>query len=169
MDQLGELGINLPQLIAQLINFGILFGLLRLLAYKPIMRMLDERSNRIKESMEQTEHIKQKATDAEVEFKKQVAAASRQGQEIIERASKTAEEIKQQARQDAQSEVGQMLSRARAEIRHERDEIVDELRSEFADITVMAAGQVIERSLDQKAHKDLIDKVLEGSGGLKKG
>ena len=169
MDQLGELGINLPQLIAQLVNFGILFLLLRLVAYKPIMKMLDERSKRVQDSMAQTEQIKQQATDAEAEFKKQVAAASKQGQEIIDRASKTAEEIKQQARTDAQAEVEQMLSRARAEIRHERDEIVDELRSEFADVTVMAAGQVIGRSLDKQAHKELIDKVLEESGSLKRG
>ena len=72
MDQLGELGINLPQLIAQLVNFGILFLLLRLVAYKPIMKMLDERSKRVQDSMAQTEQIKQQATDAEAEFKKQV-------------------------------------------------------------------------------------------------
>jgi len=169
LDALGELGINLPQLLAQLVNFGLLFGLLYLVAYKPIMRMLDERSNRIKESMEQTEQIKKQAADAEAEFRKQIAAASKQGQELIERAGKTAEEMKQRARDDAQSEAEQMLARARAEIRHERDEIVDELRTEFVDITVMAAGRVIERSLDEKAHRELIDRVLEESGGLKKG
>jgi len=52
------LGINLPTLLAQIINFAILLGLLYLVAYKPIMRMLDERSRRVKESIEQTELIK---------------------------------------------------------------------------------------------------------------
>ena len=45
------LGINLPTLIAQVINFVVLFGLLYLVAYKPLLRMLDERSRRVKESM----------------------------------------------------------------------------------------------------------------------
>ena len=164
-----ELGINLSSLLAQLINFIILLGILYLVAYKPIMRMLDERSRRIKESMEQTEQIKQQAEAAEVEFKKQIETASKQGQEVIGRAARTAEEIKQKARQEAKEEVETILSRARADIRRERDEVVDELRQEFADLTILAAGKVIERSLDRKAHLKLMDKVLKESGGLKKG
>lgn len=163
------LGINLPSLLAQLVNFGILLVILYLVAYKPIMRMMDERSNRIKESMEQTEQIKRQAEEAEEEFKKQIAAASKQGQEVIERATRTAEEIRQKARGEAKGEVETMLTRARAEIRRERDGVVDELRKEFADLTILAAGKVIERSLDKETHLELIDKVLKESGGLKKG
>ena len=60
-----KLGINLPILIAQLINFGILFVLLYFFAYKRILKMLDERAKRVKESMEQTEQIKAQAAHAE--------------------------------------------------------------------------------------------------------
>ncbi|MEE8194472.1 MAG: F0F1 ATP synthase subunit B [Dehalococcoidales bacterium] len=164
-----ELGINLPSLLAQIVNFAILLGLLYLVAYKPIMRMLDERAGRIRESMEQTEKIKQQAEDAEAEFKKQIAAASKQGQQVIDRAARTAEEIRQKARREAEVEVEALLTRARAGIRRERDEVVDELRREFANITILAAGKVIDRSLDKEAHRQVIDKVLKESGGLKKG
>ena len=41
------LGINLPDLIAQIINFGVLFGVLWLVGYKPILRLLDERARKI--------------------------------------------------------------------------------------------------------------------------
>ena len=163
------LGINLPSLLAQLINFIILMGILYLVAYKPIMRMLDERAGRIRESMEQTEKIKQQAEDAEAEFKKQIAAASKQGQQVIDRAARTAEEIRQKARREAEVEAEALLTRARAEIRRGRDEVVDELRREFANITILAAGKVIDRSLDKEAHRQVIDKVLKESGGLKKG
>lgn len=163
------LGINLPSLLAQLINFIILMGILYLVAYKPILRMLDERTGRIRESMEQTEKIKQQAEDAEAEFKKQIAAASKQGQQVIDRAARTAEEIRQKARREAEVEVETLLTRARAEIRRGRDEVVDELRREFANITILAAGKVIDRSLDKEAHRQVIDKVLKESGGLKKG
>ena len=163
------LGISLPSLLAQLINFIILMGILYLVAYKPIMRMLDERAGRIRESMEQTEKIKQQAEDAEAEFKKQIAAASKQGQQVIDRAARTAEEIRQKARREAEGEAEALLIRARAGIRRERDEVVDELRREFADITILAAGKVIDRSLDKETHRQVIDKVLKESGGLKKG
>jgi len=162
------LGISLPTLLAQIINFAILFGLLYLVAYKPIMRMLDERSRKIKESMEQTEFIKEQAACAEEEVKKQLEAASKQGQEVIARAMRTGEEIRQKAQQEAKQDAEVLITRAGTEIQRERDGAIDELRKEFADLTILAAGKVIDRSLDKEAHRKLIDKVLEESTTLKK-
>ena len=163
------LGISLPTLLAQIVNFIILFGLLYLVAYKPIMRMLDERSKKIKESMEQTEFIKEQAARAEEEAEKRIEAAAKDGEEVIARAVRTGEELRREAQQEARQEAESLLTRARAEIRRERDEAIDELRKEFADLTILAAGKVIDRSLDKEAHRQLIDKVLEEAPTLKKG
>ncbi len=168
MGGLADLGINLPVLLAQVVNVAILFGLLYLVAYKPIMRMLDERSRRIKESMEQVESIKEQAARAEEEVKKQLEAASREGQKRIAQAVRIGEEIKQGVQQEARQEAGTLIARARTEIQRERDGAIDELRREVADLTILAAGKVIERSLDKEAHRQLIDKVLEESTTLKK-
>ena len=168
MGGLADLGINLPTLVAQIVNVVILLGLLYLVAYKPVMRMLDERSQRVKESMEQTDAIKEQAARAEEEVKKQLEAASRGGQERIAQAIQIGEDVKQKAQQEARQEAETLISRARTEIQRERDEAIDELRKEVADLTILAAGKVIERSLDKKAHRELIDKVLEESTALKK-
>jgi F-type H+-transporting ATPase subunit b len=169
MGGLADLGINLPTLVAQIVNFAILFGLLYLVAYKPIMRMLDERSRRVKESMEQTESIKEQAARTEEEVKKQLEAAGREGQERIAQAVQIGEEVKQKAQQEARQGAETLIARARTEIQRERDEAIDELRKEVADLTILAAGKVIDRSLDKEAHRQLIDKVLEESTTLKKG
>ena len=163
------LGISLPTLVAQIVNFAILLGLLYLVAYKPIVRMLDERSRKIKESMEQTEFIKEQAAHAEEEVKKRLDTAAKEGQEIITRAVRTGEEAGRQVQQEARQEAESLITRARVEIQRERDEAIDELRKEFADLTILAAGKVIDRSLDKKAHRQLIDKVLKESTTLKKG
>jgi len=163
------LGINLPTLLAQIVNFFILLGLLYLVAYKPIIRMFDERSRKIKESMEQAEFIKEQAAHAEEEVQKRLQDAGRQGQELIARAERTAEEIRQGIRQQAEQEAESLLNRARTDIQRERDEAIDELRKEFADLTILAAGKVIERTLDKEAHRQIIDKVLEEAPTLKKG
>ena len=163
------LGINLPTLIAQIVNFLILLGLLYLVAYKPIMRMLDERSRKIKESMEQTELIKQQAERAEEEVKKQIETASREGQDIIARAVRAGEEVRQKAQQEAKQDAESLVARAWMGIRRERDEAIAELRKEFADLTIMAAEKIIEKSLDKQTHRQLIEKVLEESTTLKKG
>jgi len=168
MEGLADLGINVPTLIAQIINFFVLFGLLYLVAYKPIMRMLDERSRKVKESMEQTELIKEQALHAEEETKRLVAEASREGQEAIAKAVRTGEEFRAEARQEAQKESESLIIRARTEVQRERDEAIGELRREFAHLTITAAEKVIEQSLDEEAHRQLIDKVLEESTSLKK-
>jgi len=166
---LGELGINLPSLLAQLVNFGILLGILYLVAYKPIMKMLDERASRIKESMEQTEVIKDKAEKAEEEIAEQLKEAGRQSQAVIDRGVRTGEEMRQKAQEEAKKEAEALLARARNEIRRERDGVIDDLRREFAGLTILAAGKIIDRTLDKEAHSQLIDKVLEEGTELKKG
>jgi F-type H+-transporting ATPase subunit b len=162
------LGVTWSTLLAQIINFVILLGLLYLVAYKPILRMFDERSRRIKESMEQTESIREQAARADEDVKKRMEEAGKEGQEVISRAMRTGEEARQKIQQEARQEAEAILERARLEIQRERDEAVDELRQEFADLTIEAAGKVIEKSLDKEAHRQLIDKVLEESTTLKK-
>jgi len=169
MEGLAGLGISLPTLLAQIVNFIVLFGLLYLVAYKPVMRMLDERSGKIKDSMEQTEYIKEQAANAEEEAKKRIEVASQEGQEVVARAVRTGEEVRQQAQQEARQEGESLISRARTEIQRERDEAIDGLRKEFADLTILAAEKVIDRSLDKEAHRQLIDKTLEESTTLRKG
>ncbi|MBI2328782.1 MAG: F0F1 ATP synthase subunit B [Chloroflexi bacterium] len=168
MEGLASLGISLPTLLAQLVNFVLLFALLYLFAYKPIMKMLDERSRKVKESLEQTEYIKEQAAHAEEEAKRRIEAASKEGQEVIARAVRTGEEVRQQSQQEARQEAESLIIRARLEIQRERDEAIDELRQEVADLTILAAGKVIDRSLDKEAHRQLIDKTLEESTTLRK-
>ena len=168
MEGLAGLGISLPTLLAQIVNFVVLFGLLYLVAYKPLMRMLDERAGRVKESMEQTEYIKEQASRAEEESKRQIETASKEGQEVVARAVRTGEELRQQAQQEARQDAEALIARAQVEIQRERDGAIDELRREFADLTILAAEKVIERSLDKKAHRQLIDKTLEESTSLRK-
>jgi F-type H+-transporting ATPase subunit b len=167
MEGLAGLGINPPILLAQIVNVIILLVVLYFVAYKPVMRMLDQRSKRIKNSMEQADAIKEQAARTEEEVKKQLEVARKEGQEHIAQATQAGEEIREKAKQRARKEAEDIISRARSEIQRERDEAINELRKEVADLTITAAEKVIDRSLDKKAHHELIDKVLEESDALK--
>jgi F-type H+-transporting ATPase subunit b len=169
LEGLVKLGWNPATLLAQIVNFVILFVVLYLAAYRPILRMLDERSKRIKESIEQTETIKDQAARAEEESRRRIEAGIKEGQELISRATRAGDEVRQQAQNRAQEDAQALISRARGEIQRERDEAVGALRKEFADLTIMAAEKVIDRSLDKKAHREVIDKVLDEARTLKPG
>ncbi len=162
------LGINIPGLIAQIINFVILLALLRLVAYKPILSMLEKRSTKIKESMEAVERIKQEMAKSQQDFEVQLESARKEGQAIIAQANQIGDRMKQDAREEAQKEAATIIEKARGEIELERDKAIGELRQQFADLTILAAGKVINRTLDPASHKKLIDEILVEAGDLGK-
>jgi F-type H+-transporting ATPase subunit b len=167
MNPLAKLGFNEQVFIAQLVNFGLLLILLRLFAYKPIMKMLDNRANKIKESLEAGERAKQEAVSAEKEIAKKIEEASASGQQIVGQAVKTAEEVKRRAAQDAKKEADAIIAKAQVEIVREKQESLTELRTEVADLAVMVAGKAIATSLDKETQRKLIDNALKEVANLK--
>ena len=160
---IGSLGISLTGLLAQLIGFAILLIVLRMVAFKPIMRMMDERSARIREGLEAAEKMKDQATQADATVQKRLEEARQEGQGLIGQSQQIASRIQEEARQQARTEGDALLARARSEIALERDEAIAQIRREFADLTITAAEKVIGQSLDRKAHERLIEEVLTQS------
>ncbi len=169
MDKIGELGIDISLIVAQAVNFLILLALLYFFGFKRILKMLDERSQKIRDSVEQADQVKAEAARAEEENRKKLEAAGKEGQEAISRAMRAGEEARQRAQEGAKAEAADLIEKARQEIDRERNAVIGELRKVFADLTIVAAEKVIEKSLDKKSHRELIDKVLEESEALKEG
>ncbi|MCJ7791043.1 MAG: F0F1 ATP synthase subunit B [Dehalococcoidia bacterium] len=160
---MGEIGIKLPLLVSFTISFVILFALLRLFLYKPVMKMLDERSKRIKESMERAEATREEYARAEEEIKRLISKAREDGQALVSQGSQIGERLKEEAREGARKEVQVIVDRTRAELEEERDRIIDDLRREFVDISISAAEKVIKETLDKERHRKLIEEALEES------
>jgi len=154
------LGVSVPGVLAQLVNFVLLLVILRLLAYKPIIRMLDERSARIRESVERAEEIKRQAAQTEEEFARRLAEARREGQEIVGQAEKIAERIRLDEVEKTKAQLEELRVKALADISLERERAVTELRQQVADLALFAAGRVVGRSLDHASHVQLIDEAL---------
>ena len=163
----GFLGLTLPSFVGQLINFLILLGLLTFFGYKPIRNMLDERSNRIKLSMEQAKATKSEYERAQVEAEKQISKARGEAQSIIAQAVQAGNVLKEEAKQEARKEAQAIVERARTELERERDKIVDELRKDFVDTAILAAERVLSETLDKAKHRQLIEKTLEESAALR--
>lgn len=158
-----QLGFNVVTLLAQLLNFLLLLFLLRMFLWKPITKALADRQDRIRESLEAAERMKEQTQASERSIQEQIDTARQEGQQIIANSQQIANRVQEEGRQQAQTEAEALLARARSEIQRERDNAIAELRQEFADITVKAAEKVIGQSLDRSSHQRLIDEVLEGS------
>ena len=160
---MSELGFHWPSLIVYLVNFTILLAILYMVGYKPIMRILDQRSERIRGSLDEAERTRKESEERQAEMQKELAQARLEGQAVIQQARELADRFREEERQRAQEEAETFLARARGDIQRERDNAIDEVRQEFADVAITAAERVIERSLDKDAHKELIEKVLDES------
>ncbi len=157
---IGALGINLPGLVAQLINFGILLVLFTWLSRRFLFPMLDERKKRIAEGLQASEEAKARLTETETEVAAEMSRARQEAQGIITQAQQASSRIQDEAREASRADSDQMIERARQEIQLERDAAISDLRREFADLTITAAERVIRRSLDRKAHGEIIEEVL---------
>jgi F-type H+-transporting ATPase subunit b len=164
MDKAVEaLGINVPQMIAQMVNFFILLAILRLVLYKPVLKMLDERKQKIAEGLNAAEIARAEASQAQANIQATLDQSRREGQEIVAGAQQIASRIQTEAREQSARDREQAVERARQEIQLERDRAIAELRGEFASITVSAAEKVIGQSLDRDAHQRIIDEALAES------
>jgi F-type H+-transporting ATPase subunit b len=154
------LGISLPGLISQFVNFILVLLILRAVAYKPILRMLDERSNRIRESMERADEIKAQAARTEAEFANRLAEARRESQEIVTQAEKVADRLRQEELDKTRQQVEELRMKALADIGRERERAIDDLRRQVSDLAVLAASRAVGRSLDQTSHYKLIQEAM---------
>ena len=162
------LGLDLATFIGQLVSFLILLGLLIYFGYKPIRKMLDERSNKIRESVEQAEATTKEYERAQMEAEKQISKAREEARLIIAEAGQVRDRLREEARKEARQEAQAVISRARAELERERDEVIDDLRHEFVDTAILAAEKVINEALDKEKHRRLIEQALEESITFKK-
>ena len=158
---MAELGFNIPSLVVFLVNFAILLAILYLFAFKPILKLLDQRADRIRESLEAAEQAKLEAAESAAKTQEQLQQARRDGQVLLDQARALAEKFREDEMAKARQEAEAFVARARQEIQQERDGAVDEVKSHFARLAIQAAERVIGQSLDAEAHLVLIGQVLE--------
>jgi len=164
-----SLGIDLPGLVTQIVSFAILLAVLYKLLYNPVLGMLDQRSERIRESLEGAQKARDDAARSQEEMKGQIDAARAEGQTMIAQARDVAERFREEELAKARREIEAERAKAQANIQRERDAAIEVLRREFADLAISAAERVVERSLDAPAHRELIEKVLEEGSRMGQG
>src|SRR4051812_33388812 len=161
MDVLNTLGINARDFIWHTINFIVLIVLLTRFLYRPIVGMLEERTRRIQESLEAAERARADVAQADREREELLASTRREIQEMMATAQQVSERIQSEARSTAQQEAQRIVETARQEAEAERAQAMAELRREVASLAVAAAERVISRSLDDQAHRQLVEQFLD--------
>lgn len=158
-----KLGINWALLVAQLINVIVLVWLLARFLYQPVLNMLNERTNRIQESLRDAEKVKEQLANAKRDYDAELARARQEAASILgqaqERAKTQEQEIIVQARQTAD----QIRADAREQSEREREQLLRELKGQMAELVTLTAARVLGEELKSN-HDRLIEESLAGLG-----
>ncbi len=163
MDILNEFGIDWRLLIAQIINFAILLLVLKLILYKPILKMLEDRKIRIAEAEENAASIEKRLEKIEKEREKTMERASAEATKILEEATKSSAEIIEEAHTKASADITQLIAKAKTQIDTDREQMRSEIRAELADLVASAMTQVYSKKLTKADQDEIIKQTLKGS------
>lgn len=155
MEILNEFGVKPILLLAQIVNFFILLFLLKKFLYAPILKVLQERKEKIVESIANSEKIQLELKKITEEYDKKLQQATKESKKIIEEATVSASKIIEEAHGRAQVDIDKMIIKAEAEIKSERDKLHQEIRSELADLVSLGMQKVAGKILSEKDKKDL--------------
>ncbi|MCG3120866.1 MAG: ATP synthase subunit b [bacterium] len=143
-----------------IIIFVLLLFILRKVAWKPIVGGLEERTKKVKDSLEKAEAAQRAAESARSEYEAMMAKASKEAQELIARSRKDAEAVRDKIVAEAQTNADQLLQRTKREIDLASQKALDEIKQTAAELSINIAGRIIGKSLAAKDHQDLIRQAL---------
>ena len=156
-------GWNLGLFLSQVISFTIVALLLRRFAYKPILKVLEERRQQIAEGLLNAEKIKQQLAEAEQRHAEILAKANAQAQRMIDEARESAGHLSERKQQEAVATAEQIIAKAReaSAIEHERTmvDLKRELGRLVVETTAKVTGKVLtsddQRRLQEEATRQL--------------
>ena len=149
------------ELVVGALAFAILFFFMWKWVFPRVNTLLEERRSKIQGELEKAEETRRQADTELADYRKQLANAREESNEIIEEARRTAERLRAEIAAKAEREAETTVARAQEEIRAERDRVFQELRSEVAEICVDLAARVVGESLDPNAHARMIDEYID--------
>jgi F-type H+-transporting ATPase subunit b len=147
--------------LVSIVNFLVILYLLRRYLWGPILTVLANRAEKIREGLAMAEAAKAERERMKAEVERLLADARREAQAISERTTKAAEAAAADIRTQAKAEADRIRERGREEAKQLHDQALAQLRSELANMVVLAASRVLGRELDADKHRALIEQSLD--------
>ena len=151
---------NVGLMIWTLLLFGISMYVLWKLAFPRIAQALERRQHAIEESIDAADRTRREADEILAEYRERLKEARGQADEIIERARRAAEAHEARAKEDAQANREQLMEQTRRDIEAETRRAIEEIRSEVADLTVLATEKLTRKSLTEEDQRRLLEDAL---------
>ncbi len=154
------LDINIWNFIWSAVNLILLFILLKIFLFKPIGKIMDERTRAIQDDIDSAKKSKEEAEALKKEYNESISEAKEKAQEIIMKAHEDAESEKSVILKKSQEEADQLIIDANKTIENERRRVLSQAQTQIADLAIEAASKIIGENLDDEKNRRLVDKFL---------
>ncbi len=161
MEILHNFGFDLPMLVAQIINFLVIFFVLKKFLYKPVMNMMKTREDKINLGLKQAEEASIKLEKALEEEKKILTKAQDESRKLIEEARAEALSLSSEIEENARVQTQKMLEDARAQMTQESEEIEKKISQRVSELAVEMLSNSLKGVFTEKDQKAFLDKALK--------
>jgi F-type H+-transporting ATPase subunit b len=147
-------------MIWTLISFGITFFVLKRFAFGPIQKLIDERRARIRQSIEEADRARAEARKQLEEHRRLRAESRGEAEEILAEARRVADSLRERVKEEAEADRQRRLEETKRQIDAETTRALEQIRTEVAELALVAAGKVTAKALDQDDHRRLIEDAI---------
>ena len=155
------MNINLT-LIGQSITFLVFVWFCKAFVWTAIRNAMDEREAQIADGLEAADRAGKDLELAQEKATQRLREAKVEAAGIIDAANKRASQIVEEAKDAAREEGDRLKVAAQAEIAQEANRAKEQLRSQVAVLALAGAEKVLEASIDESKHKELVEKLAAG-------
>ncbi|UCF78507.1 MAG: F0F1 ATP synthase subunit B [Candidatus Eiseniibacteriota bacterium] len=152
--------LDYGQIVTQILGFILVLWIMKRFAWKPLLRILQERSERVKSELGEAEKQRLDMQKLRQEYEEKLREIDAEARARLQEAVKNAQRIASEIKEDARGDVKEMLGRARDEIERDRAEALVQLRNEVVDIALRASEKVLRESMDTARHRKMVAEFI---------
>ncbi|MBR3250318.1 MAG: F0F1 ATP synthase subunit B [Erysipelotrichaceae bacterium] len=161
IDILGQLVPNVWTALTQLCATAVLFFLMYKLAWKPVKKILDARSEYESSRLSEADRLREESERLNADAKASIDEAQQQAQQILDDARIAGDQLKEQIEQEGRKQVEKMRADAEKDIEKQRGKMLDQMQEEIVDTAVAVAEKILQSKVDAKQDKDNIDTFVK--------
>lgn len=161
MDLLAQFGIDIKLFVWQIINFAVLFVVIYKLLYRPLIAILEKRTETIEKSLEEARKIEERSKASQEEYASIIANAKREAATIIEEARTLAEKQREESLDRAKQDIANVVSQAKLQLQQERGIMLKEAKDRFAELVVKTTRVILQDISDREIDHELVKRAVE--------
>ena len=157
---ISDFHIDYKMLLAQIFNFGLVVFVLYLFAFKPIVKIMADRTEKIDQGLKDAELSKKKLAESEVQSQTIIKDSKKQADTIVATASNQAEELQKKAMVDAKEKAAVIISEEKEKFAAGKEMAWQDFKKEAGDLIIDVAGKLLDEKMTDEADANFIKKLI---------